>query len=318
MKAIRIHEFGGPDVLRYEDVPDPIAHEGEWLVRVRAVGVNPVDTYVRSGTYGAAIALPYIPGTEISGEIVEGPAAGRRVFCLGTSGPRHTGCYAELATVKPSDAYELPAHLSFEQGAAVPVAYATAYRGLFERGSLQPGQTVLIHGASGGVGAAAVQLASACGAIVLGTASSEVGREQVKRDGAAAVFDHKSPDYMNDIARHTAGRGVDLVLEMLASTNLDRDLDLLAQGGRVVIVGSRGRIEIDPRKTMARETSVTGVMLWSGGDASLRRAFAAIEAGLANRSLRPVVGDVFDLKDAAKAHERIMQNASRGKVVLKV
>lgn len=316
MKAIRVHAFGGPENLKFEDVPDPHVPDGAMLVRVGAVGVNPVDVYVRSGTYGAVVEPPYIPGIELAGEVVEGPGRGRRVFALGTIGPRHTGCYASLAVVRQQDAFDLPEHLSFAQGAAVPVTYGTAYRALFDRANAKPGETVLIHGASGGVGTAAVQLASAHGCVVIGTASSDAGRTVVRSCGASHVFNHRNAGYMEQVRAATAGRGVDVIIEMLANVNLDNDLDLLAPGGRVVVVGNRGRIEIDPRKTMGKESSVTGVMLWGGGEAALRRAYAAIAAGLRVRSLVPIVGAELPLAEAAKAQELVMQDGKVGKVVL--
>jgi NADPH2:quinone reductase len=319
MKAIRVHQFGDSSVLKYEDVPDPPPPaDGQQLVRVRAVGVNPVDAYVRSGTYALKPALPYVPGTELAGEVIEGTMKGQRVFALGTVGPRMTGCYAELALVPTAFAIPLPKHLSFGQGAAIPVAYGTAYRALVDRANVKPGEVVLVHGASGGVGTAAVQLASSLGATVIGTASSEKGREIVRQCGATHVFNHRDANYLNGIRQTLSGRSVDVVIEMLANVNLDADLDLLAPGGRVVVVGSRGRIEIDPRKTMGKESLVTGVMLWGGGDAALYRAYAAIGALLARKAIEPIVAAEIPLSDASKAHDLVMSDGSYGKVVLTV
>ncbi len=316
MKAIRIHQFGGTDVLKLEDVPEPVAKQGELLIRVRAVGVNPVDTYVRAGTYAVKPELPYIPGGELAGEVVGGPRAGQRVFAVGTVGARQTGACAEFAVVREETAYPLPDHLTFAQGAAIPIAFGSAWRALFDRGHLQAAQTVLIHGASGGVGSAAVQIAAAHGAIVIGTASSDVGQKLVRDLGAAHVFNHKDATYRDQIRSATGGKGVDLIIEMLANVNLDHDLDLLAPSGTVVIVGSRGRIEIDPRRTMAKETSITGMMLWSGGEAGLKRVYAGITALLARKALTPIVGSEIPLAEVARAHEEVMQDGSQGKVVL--
>ncbi len=313
MKAILVRQFGDPAELKLEAVADPVPEPGEVLVRVRAIGVNPVDTYVRAGTYGANFPLPYIPGTEIAGEIVGGPRAGQRVFALGTIGPRHTGCYAELACVRDADACALPDHLSFAQGAAVPVAYGTAYRALVDRAAFRPGEIVLVHGSSGGVGTAAVQLAAAAGAKVIGTASTDAGRAVSIACGATHVFNHREPGYLDKIK--SVGP-VDVIIEMLANVNLDADLDLLAAGGRVVVVGSRGRIEIDPRKTMGKESTITGVMLWGGGEPALRRAYAHISAGLVRKTLTPTVAREFPLNQAAAAHEAVMQDGSSGKIVL--
>lgn len=316
MKAIVVHQHGDPSVLRHEEAPDPVAGEAEVLVRAKAIGVNPVDAYVRSGTYAASVPLPYVPGTEGAGVIETGPLAGQRVFFLGSAGPRHTGCYAERVRCRAESIWPLPDHITDAQGAAVAVTYATAWRALFERGAARAGDAVLVHGASGGVGTAAVQLACAAGLTVIGTAGSPRGQQLVRDCGAAHVVDHRADGYERSILDRTGERGVDLVVEMLANANLDRDLDLLAPGGRVVVVGSRGRVEIDPRKTMGRESSVTGVMLWGGGEASLRRAFAAVVAGLFNRTLNPMVGDELPLRDAARAHALVMQDGRYGKIVL--
>lgn len=317
MKAIVIHAFGGPEVLRYQDVPDPIGGDGLLVVRVRAVGVNPAETYVRDGKYATLPALPFIPGTEFAGEIAEGPRKGERIFALGTAGPRMTGTYAELAVVHKRFAYPLPDHLSFEQGAAVPVAYGTAWRALHDRGALVANETVLIHGASGGVGSAAVQLAAAAGATVIGTASTKEGRDAVKADGAALVVNHREVGYREQIKHFTGGRGVDLVVEMLANTNLDHDLDLLARGGRVVIVGSRGRVEIDPRKTMQGELDVRGMTLWGAGDDAFPRLFAGVGALLARRAITPRVAKAYPLAQAGEAQRAVMSDAGRsGKIVL--
>lgn len=318
MKAIRIHQFGGPDVLTLEDVPNPVAKDGELLIRVRAAGVNPVDTYVRKGTYAIKPDLPYTPGGELAGEIVDGPRKGERIFAHGTAGPRLTGACAELAVVREADAYRLPDHLSFAQGAAIPVAFGTAWRALFDQGHLQAGQSVLIHGASGGVGTAAAQIASVYGAIVIGTASTPAGQQLVRECGASHVFNHRDVAYQDQIKAATHGKGVDLIIEMLANVNLDHDLDLLAPGGSVVIVGSRGRIEIDPRKTMAKESNITGMTFWGGGEAALRRAFAGLTALLDRKAITPFVGSEFALRDVAVAHERVMQDGSAGKIVVTI
>ena len=317
MKAIIVRAFGGPEVLKLEDVPDPVGGDGLLLIKVRAIGVNPAETYVRDGKYPALPDLPFIPGTELSGEVAEGPRTGERVFALGTAGPMMTGTYAELAVVRAASAWPLPDHLSFEQGAAVPVAFGTAWRALHDRGELAAGETVLIHGASGGVGSAAVQLATAAGATVIGSASTKEGREAVKADGARLIVDHRDADYRNAIRSFVGERGVNLIVEMLANVNLDHDLDLLAKRGRVVVVGNRGRIEIDPRKAMTSELDIRGTTLWGGGPEALASAFAGISALLARRSIEPRVARTFPLAQAADAQRAVMSDAGRsGKIVL--
>jgi NADPH2:quinone reductase len=319
VKAIRVHEFGGPEVLRLEEVPDPKPGRGQVLVRVHAAGVNPVDTYVRAGTYPFRPALPYTPGAdaagvvEATGEGVASVAAGDRVYVAGTL----TGAYAELALVAESELHSLPERLSFAQGAAIGVPYATAYRGLFQVGRAEPGEWLLVHGASGGVGIAAVQMARAAGLDVVGTAGSPEGRDLVAAEGAHHVLDHASPGYADRLLEITGGRGIDLVLEMLANVNLATDLRLLARRGRVVVIGSRGKIEIDPRDTMSRDAEIRGFSLLNATAEDRVRIHAALGAGLESGVLRPIVGVELPLAEAAEAHREVIEGRSRGKVVLR-
>src|SRR3954463_386314 len=232
MRAIVVREHGGPEVLKLEDVPEPVAGPDQVIVRLRAVGVNPVDVYIRSGAYARKPALPFIPGSDAAGEIeavgedVKTVAAGDRVFVHGTAAaPTHGhygGAYAEKAVCRLDHIYQLPASLSFAQGAAMGVPYATAYRALFHRAATRPGETVLVHGATGGVGLAAVQIARAHGITVIGTGGSDRGLTTVRENGANHVFNHSTPGYLDDIMRATGGRGVDVVLEMAAHVNLDK------------------------------------------------------------------------------------------------
>jgi len=323
MKAIRAHQFGGPDVLQLDDIVDPTPGAGEVLVRLHAAGVNPADTYMRSGTYAVKPQLPYIPGAEGAG-IIEaiGPNVvelkpGDRVWISSTTAGRMQGAYAEKAVCAADQVHPLPDHLSFEQGAAINIAYVTAYRALFDRAHMTAGETVLIHGATGGVGLAAVQIASHFGAIVLGTGGTEEGRQLAQKHGATQMFDHHDPAYLEKIKSATRGEGVDVIIEMLANVNLDKDLGLLAHGGRVVVIGNRGRVEIDARQTMQKESSITGVMYAGGGPAAVQRAIAAISAGLREGVFVPHVGESFPLAEAAKAHEAVMKGSgAAGKITL--
>lgn len=318
MKAIQVHEFGGPEVMRLEDVADPQPGPGQVVVRVAAVGVNPVDTYIRSGAYAVKPALPYTPGMDAAGivesigENVTRVAAGSRVYVAGTI----SGAYAERALCHESQVHPLPQNISFAQGAAVNVPYATAYRALFQRGQAVPGETVFVHGASGGVGIAAVQLARAAGLTVIGTGGTEKGRQLVREQGAHQVLDHHAPDYLAQLLALTGGRGVDVVLEMLANVNLGKDLDLLARGGRVVVIGSRGAVEVDPRAAMSRDASIHGMSLLNASAQQLASIHAALVAGLESGTLRPVVGQEMPLEDAPRAHQAVMEPGAYGKIVL--
>ncbi len=316
MRAIRVHEFGGPEKLRLEEAADLQPGPGQVLVAVRAVGVNPVDTYIRSGGYGKR-PLPYTPGSDAAGTVEavgEGVTAviGDRVYLAGTI----TGAYAEKALCTAAQVRPLPARLSFAQGAAVYVPYYTAFYGLFNRARALPGEALLVHGASGGVGIAAVQIARAAGLMVIGTAGTEAGRRLVADQGAQHVLDHTQEGYGDEIRALTGGKGVAIILEMLANVNLAKDLGFLAQGGRVVVIGSRGPIEINPRLMMTESLSILGMSLGNATEAETARLHAALGAGLANGTLAPVIAQEIPLADAPRAHEAVMASGARGKIVL--
>lgn len=318
MKAIRVRQFGGPEVLEFQEVPTPKPGPGQVVIRVRAAGVNPVETYIRSGSYAVKPELPYTPGSDCAG-IIEAVGEGVVEFLPGASvytAGTLSGAYAEYALCAVAQVHPLPAGVSFSQGAAIGIPYATAYRALMQRGQAQAGETVLIHGASGGVGAAATQLARAASLRVFGTAGSEQGLELVAEQGAHEVFDHRAPDYLERIKAASDGRGVDLILEMLANVNLGKDLTLLAPRGRVVVIGSRGPVEIDARNAMARDADIRGMVLANATPAELKGIHAALVAGLENRSLRPVIGQELPLVAAPEAHRAVMSSGAYGKIVL--
>lgn len=318
MRAIRFHEYGGPAVLRVDEVSDPTPAGGQVRVRVRAIGVNPYDTYIRGGNYPIRPQLPATLGHDAAGEVdAVGPGVtawkpGDRVYTSKCA----SGAYAEMALCDERNVHPLPAHVSFEQGAGLNVPYGTAYRSLYQRANVRPGEWVLVHGASGGVGTAAVQFAVASGCRVIGSAGTERGLQLVREQGAQVVVNHRQQGYEDEVLRATRGRGIDVIIEMLANVNLDRDLALLAKFGRVVIVGNRGRIEIDPRLTMGKETSILGMQLWAAGDAAVIEAHHAIVAGLAKGTLRPVVGKTLPMTEAARAHREIIEESAYGKIVL--
>jgi NADPH2:quinone reductase len=318
MKAIRVHSFGEPEVLRLEGIPDPKAGPGQVVIKTKAVGVNPLDTYIRAGTYARKPSLPYTPGSDIGGiveEVGEGVKKvkkGDRVYTIGAQ----TGAYAEKAVCTEAQVLPLPGSLSFSQGAGVHVAYYTAYRALFFRAGAQAGESLLVHGASGGVGTAAVQLARAAGLTVFGTGGTEAGRRLILEQGAHHVLDHKSPGYLENGVALTGGNGFDVILEMLANLNLGKDLGALAFGGRVVVIGSRGTVEINPRDAMSRDAAVLGMLIMNASEKELAGMQAAVQAGLENGTLRPVVGQEIPLAEAARAHRAVLEPGARGKIVL--
>lgn len=319
MKAIRVHQFGGPEVLKLEEVPDPQPGPGQVVVRIHAAGVNPVEAYIRTGTYTFKPTLPYTPGNDGAGIVLKvGPDVkrfkpGDRVYVTAS----RTGTYAEQALCVEAVVHPLPEHVSFEQGAAMGTPYGTAYRGLFQRAQAMPAETILVHGASGGVGTAAVQLARAAGMSVIGTAGTSEGMELVKQQGARHVLNHSSDGYLDQLKKLTDDRGVDVIVEMLANKNLANDLTVLAKKGRVAVVGNRGTIEINPRDAMARESDIRGVTLVSTSEQEYREMHAALGAGLEDGTLRPVIGEKIPLAEARRAHEEIMKpSGAHGKIVL--
>ena len=319
MKAIQVQQFGGPEVLQIMDLAVPRPGESEVLVRVKAAGVNPYDTYMRSGAYGARNPkLPYTPGSDAAGVVESvGPGCdrfqiGARVYTSGTL----SGAYAEFALCKLDQVHALPERISYSQGAGVYVPYATAYRSLFQLAHAKRDEVVLVHGASGGVGTAAIQWARAVGLKVIGTAGSDRGLQIVTEQGADHAFNHKSENYQKEILDATQGHGVDVILEMLANVNLGQDLKMLAYRGRVVVIGSRGDVQIMPRDIMVREAIVTGVFLWSVPSGEAAEIHAALRAGLTNGLLQPVVGTELPLASAAESHRRIMESGAVGKIVL--
>jgi len=327
MKAIVVSEFGKPEVLKYVDHPKPEPTDEQLLIEVKAIGVNPVDTYKRSG-YGtyATSKLPYIPGGSDAAGIISQVGkslqsrfkVGERVFTTGSI----TGTYAQYMLSTPNDVFPLPETLTFEQGAGIWVPYGTAYRAMNLKGQVSKGQIVLVHGASGGVGTACVQIGQQVGAFVIGTASTEEGRTLVKNLGAQVIFDHKNnPDYVSEILSHEtvkANGGVDLIIEMLANVNLEKDLQMIKKGGRIIIVGNRGRIEITPRDIMFKESWVTGVMLMETTEEEKKQTVKWLEDGLSKGQLKPTAGKLFKLENSDQAHVEVIEGNANGKVIITV
>ena len=317
MKAIVVKEFGGPDVMKLEEVREPTAAPGQLLIRVQAVGVNPVETYIRAGAYARKPNLPYTPGSDVGGTVERAGSGvtafkpGDRVYTQGAAGG-----YAEFLVCEEALAHPLPERVSFAQGAALGVPYSTAWRALLMRARARAGETLLVHGASGGVGTAAVELGRSHGLRVIGTAGTAEGLNLAREHGAHHVLNHRDKDYLQQVMPLTNNAGVDVVLEMLANVNLDNDLDVLARNGRIVVIGNRGRVEIDPRKSMARDGAILGMTLFNATPEELREIHAGLVAGLENGSLNPVIGKEFPLADAAKAHVAVMESGAFGKIVL--
>jgi NADPH2:quinone reductase len=318
MKAIAVHEFGAPEVMKLEEIPAPKPARGKVVVRIHAAGVNPFDTYMRSGNYAVKPPLPYTPGGEGAGVVdavgegVTKVKQGDRVYI----GHPETGTYAEYSLALESQVHPLPERVSFPQGAGLYVAYGTAYHALRHHAKARGAEMLLVHGASGGVGIAAVQIARAMGLTVIGTAGTDKGLELVRREGAHHAFNHRNAGYQEAILKATNGRGVDIIIEMLANINLAADLKLLARHGRVIVVGSRGDVTITPRDLMSRSASVRGFVLWSISPDDEADVCAGVEAGLENGTLRPVVGKELPLGEAVRAHKEVLEPGAFGKIIL--
>lgn len=322
MKAIRAHSFGGPDVLVLDEVADLVPGPGEVLVSVRAVGVNPADTYMRSGAYAIVPDLPYIPGGDAAGVVaaigtgVTGVAVGDRVCVATAIGFDMTGCYAQEIVRPATDLAAIPDATSFAQAAALGVPYATAHYGLFRRGGAKAGETVFIHGASGAVGTAAIQLAKRAGLTVIGTAGTKNGLDLIRAEGADHALDHTTADYAADIAQLTSGSGPDLILEMLANVNLETDMQIATKYGRIIIIGNRGEVTITPRLAMMKELDIRGIALFNADPVDMAAAMADILQGCSDGTLKPVIGREMPLADAAKAHQAVLEPGAHGKIVL--
>uniref|UniRef100_A0AC35FJ05 Enoyl reductase (ER) domain-containing protein n=1 Tax=Panagrolaimus sp. PS1159 TaxID=55785 RepID=A0AC35FJ05_9BILA len=319
MRAAIVHRFGSASNITYtKNANIPEIGENQLLIRVKASAVNPVDTYIRSGNYANLPKVPYIPGREGAG-IVERVASDVKKFLPGDRvwfTTPVTGSCADFAVVKASAAFSLPEKISFAQGSTLGIAYLTAYRALFIKAKAQPGQTCFIHGASGGVGLAAVQLGKAHGLKVYGTAGSKEGLEIAKKAGVDEVFNHNEANYVDTILEKYPG-GFDVILEMLANVNLNYDLALIAKFGHICIIGNRDKIEIDPRRIMQKESSVVGVFLAHTEPHEYEHMANSINSMLENGTLIPIIDIELPLSNLPDAHNMVIEkSASKGKIVI--
>jgi NADPH:quinone reductase-like Zn-dependent oxidoreductase len=302
MKAIVVHEHGGPEVLKYEDAPRPEPKEDEILVRVMAAGVNPVDAYIRAGRYGGG-QLPYIPGKDVAG-VVEKTGTKITKFKVGDAvyAFLSSGGYAQFAVATENQAALKPKTISYEQAAAVPLAATTAWEALIDTAHLQKGQTVLIHGGSGGVGHFAVQIAKARGARVIATAST-ANQDLLKQLGVDEPIDYTKTKF-EDVVKN-----VDVVLNAVRDDTLARSYGVVKKGGIIVSITGPP----DPAKLA--EYGIRGTGMRTHQDAHVLEELAKlIDAG----KIRPVVSQVFPLSEASKAHQQIETRHTRGKIVLSV
>jgi NADPH2:quinone reductase len=320
VRGILVKQFGGPEVLKYlTTIPRPSKPAAkQLLVRVKAAGVNPVDTYIRTGTHTIKAELPYTPGNdgagvvEEVGEQVTKFKVGDRVFwCRSID-----GSYKELTLTDEQFTFTLDSAVSFQQGAALGIPYFTAYKAVVSKAQLTAGESILIHGASGAVGLACCQIAKQLGARVIGTAGTDEGLHTVLENGADVALNHKQPGYTDKLQ---AEGGVNVIIEMLADVNLEKDLELSKFQGRIVIVGCRGKIEISPRRAMTNEISIFGCQLFRSTKSEWEEMGDFIVRGTREGWLHPVVGLEYPVEQAADAHVEVMEHkkaATKGKIVL--
>lgn len=323
MKAIEIKNFGTSENLQLAEVSLQAILPTQVKVKLFAAGVNPSDVYTSTGTYAIKPQLPYTPGLDGAGVVeevginVNGVQVGDRVFVASLPGAT-TGTFAQFVICDAKYVMQLPEEISFEQGAALGIPALTAYRAVVQKGNVQANHTVLIHGASGAVGLQAVQIAKALGATVIGTASREEGKALVKDAGANYVFDHILDHNMQQVLDVTEGKGPDVIIEFLANVNLATDLQLVAKYGKIVIVGNRGDIAINPRLIMQKECDVTGMVLFNATGDEHRELMVSVAELLAVGKLAPVVGHSYPLAQAGEAFDAVMAGKHNGKVVLEI
>jgi NADPH2:quinone reductase len=322
MKAVRYHQCGEADVLRWEAAPDPVPGADEVLIKVAAAGVNYADLMRRSGRYHFKTEFPATLGTEAAGVVakcggnVTDFTTGNRVFCRTTI----AACQAEFAVAPVAEIIPIPASLSFVDAAAIPVVFLTAYHMLKTLAPVRPGETILIQAAASGVGTAAVQLAKLWGGRVLATASSDEKLDLARRLGAELGINYAKQDFVSEIMRHTAGAGVDRVLECVGGEVLLKSIDALAPGGRLMIYG-RASGDLPPlpaEQIFAKNLHVIGLNI--GGEpwhlAQHRKAIGEILDLVADGKIKPVISKVFPMARIAEVHEYLGNRKAMGKVVL--
>lgn len=319
MKAIQVHQFGTPDVLTVAELPDPTLAAGQVVIHAYPAGVSPLDTYVREQSHGAPTPpLPYIPGFEAAGTIA---AVGEGVtqFRQGDRVYINTflGAYAEFILQDAAAVYPLPNPISFAQGTVVANSYPTAYYALFNIAKATAGAMVFVHGASGAVGSAAVQIARAAGMTVVGSAGSAKGLKMVEEQGAHLTVNHREPDYLQKALAFTNGKGFDVILEMNATKKLADDVMLVAPFGRVIVIGGTdGVVTFDPTSILWKGASIIGLYIGLASSQELAEIHAALYTQLEQGELLPQVAQELLLTDAPLAHEMVRTASSFGKIVL--
>jgi putative PIG3 family NAD(P)H quinone oxidoreductase len=325
MRVIEISSFGAPDVLRLAERPDPVLGRGEVLVEVDAAGINRPDVIQRLGKYPPPPGASDIPGLEVSGTVIEvaDEVASRRVgerVCALVAG----GGYAEKAAVPHEQVLPIPGGLTAIEAAAIPETFFTVWTNVFDRGRLKAGESILIHGGTSGIGTTAIQLARACGARVLATAGSTAKCEACVSLGADAAFNYRDVDWSAAVREATAGRGVDVILDIVGGDYMARNLDLLATEGRLLQIAflKQARAELDFSVMMRKRAWITGSTLRPRTPAEKGLIAAALRAHvwplLASGVVKPIIYKVFPFAEAAAAHRLMESSTHIGKIVLDV
>lgn len=323
MKVVEINEFGGPEVLETATMEEPIPNVNEVKIKIHVTGLNPNESYKINGPKdgGKGPDFPYVPGYDAAGVVEElGPEVselkvGDRVFLAGLTAKKNTGTYAEKVVADADRVYRLPDNYSMMDGAALGIPAFTAYASLFQRAKIRAGEYVLIHGASGAVGSLAIQMAKAIGAIVIGTSSTKKGREQILKLGADYALNHLTNENKDELIEYTEENGPDVIIEMLADENLEIDSQVIAEYGRIVVVGSRASIEITPRNLMGNEAYITAVNVSHMTKEARDEAYHGIFSFLENKILKPLIGKQFTLDGPVEAHKELMEGSGNGRTV---
>jgi NADPH2:quinone reductase len=320
MKAMRAHQFGGPEQLQFEEAPDPKVESGQLLIRVRAAGINPTDVMRLSGRFPQPFNLPYIPGIDVAGE-VETVGPGASGFKKGDKvlGWAVGGGYAEKASLVAGEAALLPPSLSFPEAAAIPIPFYTAYHALHGKARLMRGETVLISAGAGGVGVAAIQLAKAAGARVITTVGSEDKAERVRELGAEATINYRTQDFATEVQRLTEGRGAEVIIESVAADNLAKDFTAVAAAGRIALIGSGTGKSADATfnvSTALRKEATICPMVVFNARALIPEMAAALTRLFIEGKIKAVVRKTYPLSEAGQAMNDLLAGKVIGKLVL--
>ena len=346
MKSVRFHAFGNADVLRYEEAPKPVIGPTDVLINLKAAALNHLDLWVRSGARERNIPLPHIPGCDGSGMVAEvgsavawikpgdrvlissGLSCGHCEMCLGgrdnlcrdyrVLGVREEGTYAEFVRVPAVNCVPIPEGLDFNEAAAIPLVFLTAWHMLVTLANIRPGETALVHAAGSGVGSAAIQIAKMIGARVITTAGSHEKLKRAQELGADDLINYQEKDFVDEVKRITEKKGIDVVVEHVGGEVLEKSITVLAKGGRLVTCGATSEYvaKVDIRYVYTRHHRILGS--WMGSKSEMFDVLKFFTGPKSKRRLNPVIDKIFPLAQAADAHRRMEERKNFGKIVLEI